>query len=83
MKLWIVGVEIEIPVVAETAEEAREIAYRDALQEACRQLSERDLVVRNFQTIPAGYEDDSLVWHDGKMGDVTLKEAMEKYGEKP
>ena len=74
-KCYIVSVEIETPVWAESAEEAKKYALRDALNEEINNLTEHDLSAAPASYMPAGWDNDCLVW--GKdTNDMTLGEAL-------
>src|SRR4051812_17501065 len=79
-KCFIVTVELEEAVWAETPEEAKQIARKErAFNEGLSGCTEGDMDAAPATHYPAGYEDDSYVYGaSGENDPDTLKEALEQ-----
>lgn len=74
-KCWIVSVELEVMVFAETVEDAKRLA-KDDIRDEGRYLSEVDLQAAPATHVPVGYD---LDWEIGAKGEaITVADALAK-----
>ena len=73
-RAYLARLELEMAVIAESEDEAKQIA-RYNLRDECMNVSEFDFHVAQLREIPDGWDEKSLVYQEGR-GDTTIAEAM-------
>jgi hypothetical protein len=73
--IYNVTLELMAMVLAESEEEARKIAMRDAFRDALCNSDQYDCNASIASSIPGNYSHQDLVYHDGK-GDITVDQAI-------
>ena len=75
-KAYIATAEIEIVVLAESEQSARELAVEAIVDElSSAPLAWDDISIKKMTYIPAGWELDTPVYHDGD-GDISVEDAL-------
>lgn len=74
-RLYNVTLELMAMVLADSPEEARKIARRDAFRDDLNNCGDHDCIEVIADYLPGNYSSRDLVYHDGK-GDITVDEAI-------
>jgi hypothetical protein len=80
-KLYNVSVELVAMVLAESEDDAKRIAMKNAMRDDFDMVSDFDLDAAEASYLPTAYTLKEYVYHDGR-DDITVQRAIEMTGNK-